>query len=321
MLHECLAPGGQQIHSCLIIYHMKKIDFFDLDGKVLRTFLTILEESSVSKAADRLGVTQSAISHTLGKLRHVLGDPLFVRSGQGLTPTERALSLKEPVQTVLDGMRALTDERPFDPLSEEIDVAIATNDMPRELIFPDLLRATRAEGVRLKIDFIASGVPDPDVLRSDRCQLMLTPLPPDGPDILQKRMLHSPLMIFFDGTQRDAPNSWESYCESDHIEVRFPDGRSARAVMRGVDQNQIRPPVVTLPHFNAIPSFVKGSPLISTDTALMKQGPLSELDCAPLPFECEPVSIYMVWHQRMANDPAHRWLRKRIEEIAARLRS
>ncbi|WP_170763792.1 LysR family transcriptional regulator [Ruegeria lacuscaerulensis] len=300
---------------------MNKTDFTDLDGKVLRVFLTILEESSVSKAADRLGVTQSAISHTLSKLRQVLGDPLFVRSGQGLTPTERALSLKEPVQQVLDGMRALTEERPFDPQSEELSIQIATNDMPRELIFPRLLRDVRAEGVRLKLGFIPSGVPDPDLLRSDRCQLMLTPLPPDGPDIFQKRVLSSPLMIFFDGNRRAPPDSWQSYCETEHVEVRFADGRSSRAVMRGVDQTQIRSPTVSLPHFNAIPSFVKGSDLISTDTALMKHGPLAALDCAPLPFACEPVSIYMVWHQRSANDPAHRWLRDRIEIIASTLQA
>ncbi len=298
---------------------MSKIDFTELDGKVLRVFLTILDENSVSKAADRLGVTQSAISHTLAKLRHVLGDPLFVRSGQGLTPTERALSLKDPVQRVLDGMRALTDDRPFDPLSEEMHIQIATNDMPRELIFPELMHTLRAEGVRLRLGFIPSGVPDPDLLRSDRCQLMLSPLPPDGPDIFQKRLLKSPLMIYFDGNRRVPPNSWSSYCKAEHVEVRFTDGRSSRAVMRGVDQSQIRPATVTLPHFNAIPSFVKGSDLISTDTALMKRGPLAALDCAPLPFHCEPVSIYMVWHQRFANDPAHRWLRGRIETIAATL--
>ncbi len=300
---------------------MSRIDFTDLDGKVLRVFLTILEESSVSKAADRLGVTQSAISHTLGKLRQVLGDPLFVRSGQGLTPTERALSLKEPVQQVLDNMRALTEGRPFDPLSEQMDIQIATNDMPRELIFPELLRATRAEGVRLRLEFIPSGVPDPDLLRSDRCQLMLTPLPPDGPDIFQKRLINSPLLVFYDAAHRDPPEDWQSYCNSDHVEVRFADGRNARAVMRGVDQSQIRPPVVTLPHFNAIPPFVKGSDLISTDTELMKCGPLATLDSAPLPFKCEAVSIYMVWHQRSANDPAHRWLRDRIDAIAASLQT
>ena len=300
---------------------MSKTDFTDLDGKVLRIFLTILEESSVSKAADRLGVTQSAISHTLAKLRLVLNDPLFIRSGQGLTPTERALSLKEPVQTLLDDMRALTHERPFDPLSEEMAFGIATNDMPRELIFPELLRASRADGIRVELGFIPSGVPDPDLLRGDRCQLMLTPLPPDGPDIIQKLLITSPLMIFYDSAMRTPPDSWPSYCQAEHVEVRFADGRSSRAVMRGVDQSQIRPPTVALPHFNAIPSFVKGSDLISTDTALMKQGPLAALDCAPLPFDCQPVSIYMVWHQRFANDPAHRWLRGRIAAIAATLQA
>ncbi|MCA0930140.1 LysR family transcriptional regulator [Ruegeria profundi] len=298
---------------------MSKIDFTDLDGKVLRTFLIILQENSVSKAADRLGVTQSAISHTLAKLRRVLGDPLFVRSGHGLMPTERALSLKEPVQIVLDGMRGLTDDRPFDPLAEEINIQIAANDMPRELIFPSLLQTTRREGVRLRLSFIPSGVPHADLLRNDRCQLMLTPLPPDGPDIFQKRVLISPLMIYYDADQRSPPDSWRAYCQADHVEVRFADGRSSRAVMRGVDQSQIRSPTVILPHFNAIPSFVKGSDLISTDTALMKCGPLAALECAPLPFECEPVAIYMVWHQRSANDPAHRWLRNRIEAIAGKL--
>jgi DNA-binding transcriptional LysR family regulator len=128
-------------------------------------------------------------------------------------------------------------------------------------------------------------------------------------------------MVFYDAAQRRPPDSWQAYCDSGHVEVRFADGRNARAVMRGVDQSQIRPAVVTLPHFNAIPAFVQGSDLISTDTALMKQGPLAALDCAPLPFECAPVSIYMVWHQRSANDPAHRWLRARIEAIAATLQT
>ena len=51
----------------------------------------------------------------------------------------------------------------------------------------------------------------------------------------------------------------------------------------------------------------------------MKKGPLASLDAAPLPFECDPVSIYMIWHQRSANDPAHRWLRAQIEDIIATL--
>ncbi len=295
---------------------MSNFDITDLDGKVLKTFLTILEESSVSKAADRLGVTQSAVSHTLGKLRAVLGDPLFVRSGQGLTPTERAVALQEPVQRVLDGIKALTDARPFDPNAETLQFQIAANDLQRELIFPQLLREARSEGLRLRLDFVPSGVPDAAILRSDRCQLMLTPMPPDGPDIFQKRLMQSEMRIYYDARHRAPPSTWGAYCQADHVQVRFADGRSAQVVLRGVDQSQIKAPVLTLPHFNAIPAFIQGSDLISTDTALMAQGPLAGLDNAPVPFHCEPVAIYMVWHERSNADPAHRWLRQRIERLA-----
>ena len=76
---------------------MKDFDFEKLDGQLLKTFLLILEENSVSVAAERLDVNQSTVSHSLNKLRRILGEPLFVRSGQGRTPTETALALKAPV--------------------------------------------------------------------------------------------------------------------------------------------------------------------------------------------------------------------------------
>ena len=93
---------------------MKKIDYRSVNGQLLNTFLTILETASVSSAAVRLGVSQSSVSHALARLRTFFGDPLFVRSGQSLSPTQRAISLKEPVQRVLDGLKELTHERPFD---------------------------------------------------------------------------------------------------------------------------------------------------------------------------------------------------------------
>ena len=107
---------------------MKKIDFYSLDGRGLKTFLVVLEEMSVSRAAERLGVTQSAVSHTLDKLRLALGDPLFVRSGRGIAATERAVSLQEPVRQVLDDLKGLTDQRVFDPSIGTLELTIAAND-------------------------------------------------------------------------------------------------------------------------------------------------------------------------------------------------
>ena len=87
---------------------MNKIDRPRIDGKLLRTFLVVLEESSATRAAEKLNVTQSTVSHSLSRLREHIGDPLFIRSGQALLPTEVALSLREPVQAILDGMASLT---------------------------------------------------------------------------------------------------------------------------------------------------------------------------------------------------------------------
>lgn len=296
---------------------MRDLDFDDLDGHILKCFLAILEESSVSRAANRLGVTQSAVSHTLAKLRSILGDPLFVRSGQGLTPTETALSLKDPVQKVLDGLKGLTDQRPFDPRAEAMHFVIGANDMQRDLVFPQLMREARADGVRLSLEFMPSGVPSIAMLRDARCQMMLTPLPPDGSDILQRKLFSGKMTCFYDGSVAPPPSSWQDYIGREHLVVRFSSGQSTLEVLRGIDQTLLPPPVVTVSNFNAIPAFIKDSPLITTEIAQMALGPLRDLDAAPLPFDTEEITVYMVWHERSQNDPAHVWLRRQVERIAA----
>ena len=294
---------------------MNVSDIYSLDGNILRTFLIILEESSVSKAAVRLNVTQSAVSYALARLRSTLKDPLFVRSGQGLTPTETAISLKEPVQRLLDGLVGLTDQRPFDPRTEDMHFAIAANDLQRELVFPRLWHEARADGVRLRLEFMPSGIPSISMLRDARCQLILTPFPPDAPDVIQRRLISGDMMCFYDADVRDAPKSWEEYLAAEHISVRFLGGHDSSEALRGVDKSAIPEPTVTVSNFNAIPSFVKGSDLLSTEMSTMHIGPFRDLAMAPLPFKSEPVSLYMVWHERSNNDPAHIWIRRRIEAI------
>ncbi len=298
---------------------MNNFDIDKLDGSILKTFLIILEESSVSNTAIRLNVTQSAVSYTLARLRNVLKDPLFVRSGQGLTPTETALSLKEPVQKVLDGIMGLTDQRPFDPRTEEMVFTIAANDLQRELFFPGLWREARAGHIRLRLEFIPSGVPSISLLRDARCQLILTPFPPDAPDIFQRRLITGDMMCFYDSDMRDAPTTWEEYTTAEHVAVRFVGGFDTNEALLGVDLTALPDPTITVSNFNAIPSFVKGSELISTELNAMHIGPLRDLSMASLPFKSEKISLYLVWHERSNNDPAHKWLRHRIELIAGEI--
>lgn len=295
---------------------MKKIHYGAIDGQMLRTFLEVLEESSVTKAAAKLGVTQSAVSHSLSKLRSFFGDPLFVRSGQTMMATEVAVSLKEPIQAVLDGLKGLTDKRPFDPRAERKRFVVAANDMQRDLIFPELLRELQEEDISVAFEFIPSGHPTPAMMRDDRCQLALTPVPPEGSDIVQKHLFSGKMMCFHDGDQGDAPKTWDEYCNADHITVRFPDGGVSLRLLTGVDKSKIRESRVSVPNFSAIPQLIKGTRLIATEMDLMKIYTLKSLDMVPLPIESDPVTIYMVWHRRSTNDPAHIWLRQRVQRLA-----
>lgn len=298
---------------------MKKIDYTAINWQTLSTFLAILEESSVSRAAERLGVTQSTVSHTLAKMRTFFGDPLFVRSGQSLVPTERALGLRDPMQQLLEDLEELTHHRAFAPRAEEMFFIVAANDMQRDLIFPQLLRDLRVEGISVSFEFIPSGHPTAAMMRDARCHLALTPFPPDSSDISQKLLLTGRMMCFFDGSMRDAPATWEEYCAADHLAVRFPDGGTSLRALTGVDKSSISKPMISVPNFNAIPAFIQATTLLATEMNLMKLSTLSSLNMAPLPVESEPVKIYMTWHQCSTNDPAHIWLRERIERIAEKV--
>jgi len=299
---------------------MNKIDFHSLDGQILRTFLVILEESSVSRAAERLEVTQSAVSHTLAKLRQILGDPLFVRSGQGLTPTETALSLKVPVLEVLDGLKSLTDQRPFNPTSEDMHFVVAANDMQRDLIFPPLVRRFQTEGVKLSLEFKPSGVPSVSLLRDARCDMILTPIPPDAPDMIQHKLFSGEMMCFFDKTCTEPPATMAAYLAAQHVTVQFVLGGGSNDVLRAPDLPFIPKPTVTVSNFSGITPFVRGTKMLATELEYMHLSTLRELDMAPLPFETEVLSVFMVWHERSTNDPAHRWLRDAVIASSRQLR-
>jgi len=158
--------------------HMNNFDHLSLDGNTLRTFLTVLDETAVSRAAERLGVSQSAVSHTLDKLRAIFKDPLFVRVGRGIEPTAKARALRASVESVLDNLKSLTNQRKFDPLAEIMEFTIATNDFPLQLIFPKLLREFSDEGINPRIRFIPSGIPSVSSLRASRYQMLTTSAPP-----------------------------------------------------------------------------------------------------------------------------------------------
>lgn len=296
---------------------MKKIDYMGLDGRVVRTFLVVLAEGSISRAADKLGVTQSAVSHSIARLREALGDPLFVRLGRGIAPTGRARELREPMQRVLDNLKALSDQRVFDPASETIEFTIAANDHQRKLLFTGLYQQERAKGVDLRVHFVESGVPAVRLMNEGLCQLLITPFPPDGAELVQVRLFEDTPACFYDKRMRNAPSTPREFFDADRVDVRFGDGRSASAPLLQRVSHKLNPPVCTVSNFPGLSDFVLNTDAVTVQGKLFAQTFLSELSMAPLPFKLKSFGMYLVWHRRDTSDPAHRWLRERIKDVAS----
>lgn len=288
----------------------------EIDGRMLRTFLAVLDSGSVTAAAERLGLTQSAVSHALERLREALADPLFVKSGRGIAATARAESLAAPARQLLRDLEKLGRRPQFAPRQTELVLTVAANDFQRDLLLPALQRRLAAQLKSLRLIIIPSRAPTAQMLRAGHCELIITPRPPEGSDLLQKRLFTDHYVCFFDPRERAAPATLEEYLAARHITVAYEDGRrlefdallQARGLSRSVG--------VAVPNFAGIAAFLSGTDMLASLPSLMRVGPLGSLATAPLPLRAPELSMYSVWHRRHHDDPAHGWLRAQLEEVA-----
>ncbi len=296
---------------------MSKFDHFSLDGQLLNLLLVVLEEGSVTRAAQRLGVTQSAVSHLLDKLRAITRDPLFVKSGRGITPTVRAEAMAPQARRMLEELRRLTLPDTLDPGALDVCFTIAANDFQRELLLPTLLRELRLQAPKVRLHTIPSGVPNAEMLRDGHCELLLSPRPPDATDIVQKRLFTTPYRVFYDANVRSAPGSLAEYLESEHVSVLYQPRRALDIDQWLLAQGVARRMAVTVPGFADIASFLKNSTWLATLPGLLGLGLLREFQSCTVPTPCPTMPMYMVWHIRHQHDPTQRWLRQTLERTTA----
>jgi DNA-binding transcriptional LysR family regulator len=296
---------------------MSKIDYYALDGHALRLFLAVLDEGSVTAASRRLGVTQSAVSHALQKLRAIVADPLFVKSGRGIVATAHARSLAQRARELLDEMQGFASAATFMPAKARLAFTIAANDFQRDLLLPALFRRVNAQTERFDLRVIPSGRPSAAMLRDGLCDLLISPRPPSGMDILQRQMLRDEYVCFYDAKARAAPASAKDYLASRHIVVIYPDNErlefDKRLAERGIDRDV----AVSVPNFYGVPAFLRGSDMLASVPSLLGRGMMREFASAPIPLkttgELTKLPMYLAWHQRFQNDPAHQWLRNELE--------
>ena len=285
----------------------------ELDGRLLQALVAVHEEGSLTRAAQRLGLTQSAVSHAVERLRGITGDALFVRSGRGIVPTARADVLVAGARRLIAELRDFGQAGAFDPAQLRRTLTIAANDLQRDLLLPPLLDRLRAQAPGVLLRVIPAGAPTPELLRDEACALALTPRPPEAGDILQRRLFDDEYRVFFDPQVRQAPRDQADYLAAEHLTVEH-DGRlrtldiDDRIAGLGL-QRRI---VATVPVFAGLAALLAGSARLATAPGRLRHGVLRGLADVPLSWlhPTPGLAMYMVWHQRHQDDPMHRWLRE-----------
>ncbi|MBE9604176.1 LysR family transcriptional regulator [Acetobacteraceae bacterium H6797] len=300
---------------------MNNIDGLALDGHALRLFLAVLEEGSVTAAAARLGLSQSAASHALNRLRAQLGDPLFVKAGRGIAPTPHARGLAGKVHTILDTLRELARPEEFEPARAKLNLTIAANDFQRDLLLPAFYARVSAVVAALELRIIPSGAPQAELLRERDCDLLITPLPPSGTDIVQKRLLADRYACFYDPSLRAAPQGREDYLRAQHATVIHAEGEALEFDRKLEARGLHREITLRVPSFSAVAAFLRGSDMLATLPSLLRHSALQGFASVPVPLgpggkALERLPLYLAWHRRDQQDPRHSWLREQMMQVA-----
>ncbi|BBA98784.1 putative LysR family transcriptional regulator [Actinacidiphila reveromycinica] len=300
------------------------------DMNLLPALDALLREGSVTGAATVMNVSPSAMSRTLARLRRVVGDPLLVSSGRGMTLTPRARELRPQAAAALgQALAALRPPPPVDLADVRRDFVIRTNDGAAVVFGAALLaRAAReAPGVRLRI--LPEGDEDPADLR-DRVDLDLGALPEIPPDVRTTRLAEHRYMAAVRSTDRSpgrspdagpvpaAPLTPADFVALPHVTVSRH-GR-ARSVIdeRLAELGLERRVLATVPTYGAA-CFLA----LDTDAYAIVPSGFAEraagamrLAVREIPLPLPPVSFDMAWHVRHDADPAHRWLRDTLAALA-----
>lgn len=296
-----------------------------LDLNLLVAFDALLTERSVTRAAARVGLGQSAMSHNLARLRDLFGDEVLTRAADGMRPTPRAMALLEPVRAALAQIQGIVfHKEDFDPTTAQLVFRIGLPDSMEVLLMPKLLAylCAAAPGIRLRLHTTSEPQQIFDDLDADHLDVAIGigPMPEGGTHHKRRLLLTATFLCMFNGAhvRVNSPISLEDY-------VRFPHVlTSVRQGQRGVVDDALdkigmkRVVALTTPRFLAVPFLVRDAPVITTMHAQLARifAESLGLNLSVPPVALPELPISLLWHASYDHDPAHIWLRQTIARIA-----
>lgn len=295
-----------------------------LDLNLLVALDALLTERGVTRAANRLGLGQSAMSHNLSRLRALFGDELLTRGPEGMRPTPRALALTEPARAALVQVQALLSrDEAFDPRTAERTFRVGLPGSTEALLVPSLLArlCETAPGVHLRLHNI-----DPsrllDDLDADRLDLAVgIGTFADGQAHHKRRLLLTETYLCMFNAERtgvSAPITLEDYVRLPHVLTSLRPGEHGVVDDALAKLGLKRTVVLTTPRFLTVPFLVARAPVVVTMHSRLARLFAAELGLSLSlpPVELQEIAVSLIWHASYDRDPAQAWLRQEIAHLA-----
>jgi DNA-binding transcriptional LysR family regulator len=292
-----------------------------LNLNLLPVLDALLAERSVSRAGARLGLSQPAVSNALGQLRSVLGDPLFVRQGAHMVPTERALALAGPLRAALatleNGLEAPTG---FDARRAHRPFTIMTNDFVAFALLPRLLArvSVEAPGVRLQVRAWQEHRVPPELERGE-ADVWLGFYPEERPAHRNEPLFEDRFVcVARQGHPRvHGKLPLSLYTKLQHVlQSNQPDGRGVvdEALAK---EGLSREVVLRVSHFLLVPSIVAATDLVAALSEIVARSLAKALSLQLIkpPITLPTAMVQMIWHERADASPAHAWLRGVVGDV------
>jgi DNA-binding transcriptional LysR family regulator len=293
-------------------------DPFALDFAALRTLRLVYAHGSFSRAAETLGVTQSTISYTMTRLREVFSDPLFVRQGAGMVPTDRCNEIVAQAGELIDRFETLTAQRQFDPAQASVEIGISCNFYERVTILPHVTRILRREAPGIKLKVISSSAQGKQQLLRSESDILIGPIRIEDSGYYRRSLLREEYTCVMDPSNPLAqdPLTIERFVKAPQVVVNYGGNFRSRFLVVMEAAGHVPNTVMEVPSPANLPDILLQTDMIATVPSRISQMFGDAVASVPCPLPAE-FSIDLYWTARTHVSAPHMWLRSKIAEAAS----
>ena len=300
------------------------MNYEQFDLNLLNVFDAVMTELNVTRASERLNMTQPAVSNALKRLRNLLNDELFVKVPSGVSPTPKALEIWQPLREALNQIRQTLEPIEFNPATETATFTIALNDFNAALILPPLMKGIEAIAPNINVRTVPNThINAAMLLEKAEIDIAIGVFPSPPPRLRSQTLLTSPWICAMrrDHSLVRKKLTLDRYAQAKHLLVTLT-GESTGLIDPLLQERGLNRRIgLTVNHFFVAPQILVNSDLIATLPTRVVQlsGIADQLHLTPVPIEIHPTSIKMMWHERSQRNTAQVWFRTQLAEVCSHL--